>query len=45
MSSMWPETKDMQWLNKQIEIEALRIESEVDLANYINRGRWSCTSC
>jgi hypothetical protein len=37
--AMWPETKDMQWLDKQIEIEALKIETETDLANYINRGQ------
>ena len=36
--AMWPEGKDMAWLHKQIEVYALAIASEVELANYVNRG-------
>jgi hypothetical protein len=36
--AMWPMGKDMAWLNKQIEITALQLETEVELESYINRG-------
>ena len=36
--AMWPEGKDMAWLTAQIEVFSLSIASEVELANYVNRG-------
>ena len=37
--AMWPEGKDMGWLNKQIEAFALSIASEVELASYVAHGK------
>jgi hypothetical protein len=37
--AMWPEGKDMAWLNKNIEAFSLSIASEVELANYVQHGK------
>ena len=37
--AMWPEGKDMAWLNKNIEAFALQISSEVELADYVAHGK------
>jgi hypothetical protein len=36
--AVWPATHDMQWLNGQIEVHALNMQTEVELDNYKNRG-------
>jgi hypothetical protein len=36
--ALWPESRDMGWLNKQIEAYAMQITDEVSLASYKSRG-------
>jgi hypothetical protein len=38
--AVWPSTHDMEWLNKQIEVQAVQIQTETDLEHYKNHGAY-----
>jgi hypothetical protein len=38
--AVWPSSQDMGWLNKQIEVQAVNVQTETDLEHYVNRGTY-----